>query len=248
MGLDENRTQHAGLAFDVHSSLIYIEAAEDSEHTLLTAAKRLCRHVRSEDSVLLLERVCVLLLPDTPFSGAQAVAGRISLLLTDVSYELQVYHGATALLILQRLREGGAETPNCENRDRAATVVPSEPIEIQTDKTESKRLSPDKLPYLAFLTNYPSRSLLHLLPYELACRYQCVPVGAERNMLTLATHRLLNYDTLTQLRSATQRGIFQVRCEMMVINEVLHYWQRLQRMPEAEHSAGEQEKTCSGSR
>lgn len=88
-------------------------------------------------------------------------------------------------------------------------------------------------PYLAYLPNYPPPHLLHLLPYELACRYQCVPLGTERWVLTLATCRWLNHEIVAHLRSATRRGIFQVRCERATLDEVLSYWQRLQHVAEA---------------
>src|SRR5581483_6870384 len=109
VGLDEKKTQHAGSAFDLHSSLILIEIADEAVHMLPQAARRIRRQVRLSDSVFLLEKSCALVLPATPFSGAQAVARRISLLLAGISCELCAYHGATALLILQRLRETGAE-------------------------------------------------------------------------------------------------------------------------------------------
>ena len=104
------------------------------------------------------------------------------------------------------------------------------------------------LPYLAFLTNYPAPHLLHLFPYELACRYQCVPVGAERNMLTLATCHWLNREIVTQLRTATHRGIFQVRCEVTMIDEILRYWQRLQGTLGKSCNALETDEVCSSSR
>src|ERR1700730_10974782 len=108
--LDVKQAQYAGLACDINSSLIYIEVAGGVAHALPLAARRIRRQIRHYDSVLLLERACTLLLPATPFSGAQAVARRVSPFLTDVPCELQVYHGATALLVLQHLYEAGAET------------------------------------------------------------------------------------------------------------------------------------------
>jgi hypothetical protein len=106
--LDKKQAQHAGTAFDVNSSLISIEATDGRLDALLSAARRIRRQMRGQDSVLLLPATCVLLLPATPFSGAQAVARRISPLLSGFSCEPHVYHGATALLVLQRLREAGA--------------------------------------------------------------------------------------------------------------------------------------------
>lgn len=226
VGLDEKRTQRAGPAFDVNLSLIYIEATGESAHALLLAAGRIHRQVRFHDSVLLLEKACALLLPATPFSGAQAVAGQISLHLADVSCELHVYHGATAMVVLQHLREAGARPLSQDESDEMSSLVTRKGED--RNQAEQKENTSDMLPYLAFLTTYPSLRLLHLLPYELACRYQCVPVGAERKMLTLATCHWLNRETVVHLSTATRREIFQVRCEITIIDEVLRYWQRIQ--------------------
>lgn len=231
MGLDEKKTQHAGSAFDVNSSLIYIEITGGHPQALQTVARRVGGLIRFSDSLLLLEGVCALLLPETPFSGAQALAHRLALLLTDVPYTLQVYHGATALLILQHLHEAGVRVhPHQPCTEMAAPPLQARVQPIQEE--EKKSTASDALPYLAFLANYPSSRLLHLFPYELACRYLCVPLGIERNVLTLATCRWLNREIVTQLRMATRRGIFQVRCEMSIIDEVLNYWQRMQKNAE----------------
>ncbi len=226
VGLDEKKAQHAGLAFDLHSSLILIEVSDESVHILPLAARRIRRQVRLSDSVLLLEKSCALVLPATPFSGAQAVANRIALLLAGLSCELRPYHGTTALLLLQRLHEAGARPVLSE--EGAELPAPALSQKRPPSHTESRSATSNELPYLAFLTTYPPPRLLHLFPYELACRYQCIPVGAERRILTLATCRGLTHEIVGQLRVATSREIFQVRCEMTMIDEVLHYWRRLQ--------------------
>jgi hypothetical protein len=226
--LDAKQTQHAGTAFDVNSSLIYIKATGRTTDALLSATRRIRRLVRGHDSVLLLETACALLLPTTPLSGAQAVAKRISPLLSAIPYELQVYHGATALLVLQHVRAAGARPVTPEECD--TLLSPLAPIAEQAEQAECQEMSATPLPYLAFLTDYPSPRLLHLFPYELACRYQCVPVGTERKMLTLATCHWLNREVVAHLRTATRREIFQVRCEITIIDEVLRYWQRTQEL------------------
>lgn len=243
MGLDEKRTQHAGSAFDVNSSLIYIEITEGPQQALQLAARRLSRQVRLSDSVLLLENACALLLPATPFSGAQALANRLALFLTDVRYTLQVYHGMTALLVLQHLHETSVRILSHEENIEAPA-----PNTLAPQEDETKAVPSDALPYLAFLANYPSPRLLHLFPYELACRFQCVPLGIERNVLTLATCNWLNREIITQLRAATRRGIFQVRCEMSIIDEVLHYWRRFQRDTAIENVELEMDEACSSPR
>lgn len=246
MGLDREQTQHAGAAFDVNSSLIYIETASRTIHALLPAARRIRRQVRFHDRVLLLETACALLLPATPLPGAQAVASRISPLLGGFSCELHVYHGATALLVLQHLYEAGARPITQEECDEP--LPPARPKAEPANQVAYRETATNPLPYLAFLTNYPSPHLLHLLPYELACRYQCVPVGIERKMLTLATCHWLNREAIAQLRTATRREIFQVRCEVTIIDEVLHYWQRIQEVTDFERAELKMNGTCSSSR
>ena len=244
--LDVKQAQHAGTAFDVNSSLISIEAADRTTDALPSAARRIRRQVRGHDSVLLLDTTCALLLPTTPFSGAQAVARRISPLLSGFPCELHVYHGTTALLVLQRLREAGARSLACEECDDR--LSPALPNAEQARQTECQERTVTDLPYLAFLTDYPSTRLLHLFPYELACRYQCVPVGTERNALTLATCHWLNREVVTQLRAATRRDIFQVRCETTIIEEILCYWQRVKEVKGRKSAELDTNELCSRSR
>lgn len=243
MGLDEQ--QAAGLALDMPISLISIEVASGSAHALSLAARRIHSQVGSSNSVLLLEDICALLLPATPFSGAQAMASRIVQFLTNVPYEMHVYHGTTALLFLQRLREAGAVTVTSEKHTEQAW--PTLPVKMHQHQSEKKEMPVVSLPYLAFLTQYPAPHLLHLFPYDLACRYQCAPIGAERHMLTLATCHWLNREVIAQLRTATRRGIFQVRCEVTMIDEILRYWQCLQGAPDGGASL-EKDEVCSSSR
>jgi len=246
VGLDEQKVRHAGQALDGNSSLIYIEVHGGVAHTLPLAASRIRRQVRSQDSVFLLERVCALLLPATPLTGAQTVASRVSLLLSDVPCDLQIYHGATALLVLQRLYEAGVETIEREASPDLAVQITWVQAEVEQKKTPDNTLDP--LPYLAFLANYPSPRLLQLFPYDLARRYQCVPLGTERKMLTLATCHWLNREVVAQLHTVTNREIFQVRCEITIIDEVLHYWQRIQETVHTSSFALETNKVGSSSR
>lgn len=224
------KQQAAKLAPDVHISLIFIEVASGSAQTLSLAAKRIYSQVSTSYSMLLLRGTCALLLPATPFSGAQAVASRLAQFLANIPHEIHVYHGVTAILVLQRLHESGAVTVTSGKSTELTTPMLPVKAELsnQGEKTETHVVS---LPYLAFLTHYPAIPVLHLFPYELACHYQCVPIGAARNMLTLATYRWLNREVIAQLRTATRRNIFQVRCEVTMIDEILHYWQHLQEAP-----------------
>jgi type II secretion system (T2SS) protein E len=226
-----NQQQAAKLALDVYISLIVIEVASESTQALSLVAKRIRSQVSASYSVLLLHGTCALLLPATPFSGAQALASRLVEFLANIPHEIHVYHGATATLVLQRLRESGATTvTNGTGAELATPILPPVKME-QSNQGEKKETRVVSLPYLAFLTHYPATPLLRLFPYELACHYQCAPIGAARNMLTLATCRRLNREIVAQLRTATRRGIFQVRCEVSMIDEILHYWQRLQKAP-----------------
>ncbi len=240
--------QAAGLAPDVHTSLIFIEATGGcgSVHALALAARRIRSQARASESVLLLEESCALLLPATPFSGAQVVASRLTQFLAHVACEIHVYHGATALLVLQRLRASGAVPVSHEESVQPATS--SCALKTQQSQGERKEAPAVSLPYLAFLTHYPAPHLLRLFPYELACRYQCVPIGSARNMLTLGTCHWLNREVIAQLRAATRRGIFQVRCEVTMIDEILRYWQRLRSTPEGVGIDISTDEVCSSSR
>ncbi|GCE19359.1 hypothetical protein [Dictyobacter kobayashii] len=104
--------------------------------------------------------------------------------------------------------------------------IPEQVEELATERGTYKAHKSDLLPYLAFLSSYPTKQLLQLFPYELACCYRCVPIGAERRSLTLATSQRLEADILGLVRRSVQRNIFQVRCEADMIEDILHYWQK----------------------
>ncbi|MBV9228733.1 MAG: hypothetical protein JOZ18_05405 [Chloroflexi bacterium] len=184
---------------------------------LRRAAQRIRCNVRRSDLVLLLDTSCAIVLPATPLIGAQAVAKRIYTLLADIEYELQILSGSAAWTLLQHWQT------------EQALIVVNKAVEVEAVSTlqSMAQLSQDldTLPYLAFLANYPSHRLLNLFPYDLALRYRCVPVGADRGVLTLATCQRLNQEVVLHFQEVTQRDIFQVRCEAGIIEDVLCYWQ-----------------------
>ena len=201
-------------------SLVYITASQECSLGLLRAARRIRRNIRCADAVVLLERVCAIALPATPLQGAQAVAGRVSTLLVDIDCTFQVFSGRSALALWQRLQS------------QHARVIDTEETEVEHlyahPGAERENVPAQSMPYLAFLANYPPYRLLHLFSYELACRYQCVPVGAERDMLTIGTSRRLDESVIAHMQEVTQRRIFQVRCDVSMIDDVLRYWQSVQ--------------------
>lgn len=245
--VEVKQAQHTCTVFDVHSSLISIEVTDRAGPALPAAARRILRQARGHDSILLLETTCALLLPAMPFSGAQAVARRISPFLSSFACKVQVYHGTTALLVLQQLHEAGARPLTQEECDDP--LSPAAPLTERAHQHQEEPRDADATPFphLAFLTNYPAPRLLHLLPYDLACRYQCVPVGSERKKLTLATCRWLDDEVLAQLQMVTRREIFQVGCEVSIIEEVLRYWQRVQESLEHRGTRINTSKLCSSS-
>ena len=238
--------------YDDCVSLVYIIASDEHASRLPRAAERMRRNVRCTDTVLLLEHTCAIILPQTPLQGAQAVARRVVALLVDIDCELQAFYGLSALTIWQRLQSERAidvHAGSLESMGSAGVgmrfIASTRSIESVEDVGEamvehphaggetnsatnqcSQRIQP--VPYLAFLADYPSRRLLHLFPYELACRYQCVPVGADRDMLTIGTSQRQDDAVIAHFEQVTRRGIFQVRCEVSMIDDVLRYWQRVE--------------------
>jgi hypothetical protein len=210
-------------AYDEQLSLISIQVMQESAASLHNVISRIQRNIRSSDIILPLARNFAIALPTTSFEGAQAVARRITLLLPEIACDIQVFHGATALTLFLRFQAESAG--RLQQKSREALSLEDSPPRPAFEASEE---SASALPYLAFLADYPAPRLLHLFPYELACRYQCVPVGAERAMLTLATSRMLSAGVIAHLQEITQRSIFQVRCEISIIDDVLCYWQRIQ--------------------
>lgn len=209
--------------YDEQLSLIYVQVVQEMAASLHNAIDRIQRNIRGSDTVLLLDRNFAIALPGTSFAGAEIVAKRIAQLLPDIECEIQVFHGATALALFRRFQVEYSERLPYKRRETPFLEDGSLPL-----ASECEQENDGALPYLAFLADYPSPRLLHLFPYELACRYQCVPVGAERTMLTLATSHLLNAGVIAHLQEITRRSIFQVRCEISIIDDVLCYWQRIQ--------------------
>ena len=201
------------LALDEHISVLYIQATEASPEILLRGARRIRRNLRSTDTIFLWQRICVVVLPGTTIAGAQAVVRRVSELLVDIDYEIQLMYGGTALMLLQRLQ--AEEDVLVLNRE-----------DEQSPEEGTPRGYP-ALPYLAFLSHYPSHRILHLFPYELACQYQCVPVGFEQGVLTIAANQPLNAATIDHLQVVTRRSIYLVRCDTSVVSDVLNYWRHI---------------------
>jgi len=210
---------------DECASLVNIIASDECAFAMSRAALRVRQNVRCTDTVLLLERTCAIGLPATTLQGAQAVARRVSALLVDINFELQVFYGHAALLLWQRLQSQHARVISAEE------PVVERPHAYQGPERESNPAQ--SMPYLAYLEEYPPRRLFHLFPYELACRYRCVPVGAERDMLTIGTNQRLDESVIAHMQEVTRRGIFQVRCEISVIDNVLRYWQNAQEIQTA---------------
>jgi MshEN domain len=208
---------YAALREEEHFSLICIYAFEDSEASLARAAPRIRRNVRQGDTVLLAERACAIILSETTLESAQALARRLVVLLADVECELELLHGLAARELVERMQAARAVEIQYEE-ERSPAFLP---------EVEQAALPGVSLPYLAFLADYPPRRLFRLFPYDLACQYQCFPVGAERDMLTVGTRERLDEQVIEHFRQVTKRGIFQVRCEARLIDDVLRYWQRL---------------------
>ena len=238
--------------YDDCVSLVYIIASDGHASRLPRAAQRIRRNVRCTDTVLLLGHTCAIILPETPLQGTQAVARRVATLLVDIDCELQAFYGLSAFTIWQRLQSeraidvhagslesmGSADvgmrfitsTGSIESVEDVGEGMMEHPHAggETTSATNQSSRSIQPVPYLAFLADYPSRHLLHLFPYELACRYQCVPVGADRDMLTIGTSQRLDDAVISHFEQVTRRGIFQVRCEVSMIDDVLLYWQRVE--------------------
>lgn len=195
---------------DSQVALLYIQA---SRQALQQVVYRIRGNVRRNDVVLLQETNCIILLPATPVEGAQAVARRIYTLLADVEFEMQIMYDKAAFALVRRLQN---EHPFSIINEGETSWRPGTVLPYSRDQS--------CLPYLAFLASYPAPRILRLFPYELANRHRCVPVGAERGVLTLAASRPLDQDLIAHFYTVTQHNIFQVRCEEEMVADILEYW------------------------
>ncbi|MBX5451626.1 hypothetical protein [Thermogemmatispora sp.] len=217
-------------------ALIHLQAASHSTAALERAVRRIRQQIRASDLILLLEGECALLLRSATLVGAEAVMRRLGPLLADVEHSARCLAGEAARQFLHDLQRRQPRLIRGEQRDLQSQDR-TQRGEAATAFEADQGQATSQLPYLAFLSSYPSLRLLHLLPYELAQRYRCVPIGAERGTLTLATVRRLDRSALDHLQTVTQRAIFQVRCEPEMISEILHYWEQQQRrlFPDQSH-------------
>ena len=214
--------------YEEQLSLVQLEVPEQSSAALQRALPRIRRSLRGTDMVYFQGKTCAIVLPATPITGAQVVARRLASLLIDVEYTTHVLFGAAARTALSRLRftqalEVPVEIALTGNDTRRVAASPSHYDEPSSGENDGA----DSLPHLAYLSHYPSLRLFHLFPYALARRYQCVPVGVERSMLTLATCQRLPAEVIAHLQEEIRRTIFQVYCEMSIIEDVLRYWERM---------------------
>lgn len=209
------------------TALIYIQTENQDSRALQRAVQQIRRNIRHSDSIILLEAIhsCAILLPMTPFEGAQAVAQRMTPLLAYLQVDVQIVYGEAAQALIQRIRDDW-EVAQAVMIEASQLEAAEKNNATEIDSSIYQRYQSEPWPYLACLNHYPTKRLLQLLPYELACRYRCVPIGTEQGILTLATHQRLEADIVRLLREAAQRNIFQVRCETGIIEDILQYWQR----------------------
>jgi Type II secretion system (T2SS), protein E, N-terminal domain len=215
-------------AIDECASLVQITASAKCVPALLQAAGRIRRTIRRNDTLLFLEQVCAIGLPATSLQGAQSVARRVKTLLVEVDCDIQTFYGMSALTHWQRMLSQRPLVVDAKDAEESQT---EHPHTFPTAQQAYVNAPAQSMPYLAFLASYPSRRILHLFPYELACRHQCVPVGAEHDMLTIGTSQQLDESVIAHMREVTRRGIFQVRCDVSMIDDVLRYWQSAQKLP-----------------
>lgn len=76
------------------------------------------------------------------------------------------------------------------------------------------------IPFMQLPPRVPRR-LQQIIPYQLALAIGCVPVGRDRNRLTIAMADPTNKDALSQLEKVTGLTIFAVSCETEVLKELL---------------------------
>ncbi|HLX39376.1 MAG TPA: hypothetical protein VKR42_02545 [Ktedonobacteraceae bacterium] len=208
-------------------SLIQLEATEQSGAALQRAMPRIRHTIRGTDLVFFHGVTCAVVLPATPIAGAQVVARRLSALLVDVEYSTHVLYGAAAQAALSRLRYMRAVEVSVDVASPGNGIRSIGAPLVRDEAQSALDAGSASLPHLAYLAHYPSLRLFHHFPYALACQYQCVPVGAERGVLTIATCHHLEPPVIAHLQTETRRTIFQVYCEMSIIEDVLRYWERM---------------------
>lgn len=76
------------------------------------------------------------------------------------------------------------------------------------------------VPFMHLPQSLPAR-LKSLIPYQLACKIRCAPVGRDHHRLTLAMADPLNASAIADLREITGMTIFPVACEVAELDALL---------------------------
>ena len=98
--------------------------------------------------------------------------------------------------------------------------------EIPTDSTDDLLIANSSIqdfkaiPYLR-LPNALSTRLKSLIPYDIASRFRCVPVGRDHQRLTVAMADPTDTKTIQKLHEATHMSIFPVSCDSKALDQLL---------------------------
>lgn len=76
------------------------------------------------------------------------------------------------------------------------------------------------IPFMQIPSRLPTR-LKQLIPYALALKLRCAPVGRNHNQLTVAMANPMDEQALFHLRKATGMTIFPVSCEILALDTLL---------------------------
>ena len=86
--------------------------------------------------------------------------------------------------------------------------------------SNTKEVHPNGIPFMQIPSRLPTR-LKQLIPYSLAVKLRCAPVGRNHNQLTVAMADPMDTQALGSLREATGMTIFPVSCEIAALDVLL---------------------------
>jgi hypothetical protein len=91
-------------------------------------------------------------------------------------------------------------------------------------ETRLREARANGIPFMQLPSRLPAR-LKRLVPYALALKLRCAPVGRNHNQLTVAMANPLDTQALCRLREVTGMSIFPVSCEIAALDMLLaHDW------------------------
>jgi GGDEF domain-containing protein len=204
------------------------------------------RTLRADDQILADEQGtgAAILFPEVDQEGIARIAERISrsinllqaeTVVPPLQYETEIVSGfasypSPARTLEELLYHSGQIQERIVFRPAVISQRPCTPMRtsrsedlVRKSRSKETRLlkaHANSIPFMQIPSRLPTR-LKQLIPYSLAVKLRCAPVGRNHNQLTVAMANPMDTQALGLLREATGMTIFPVSCEIAALDILL---------------------------